>query len=66
MNKDMTQLVTLLRKHGYTVRHTKKQHYAVNKDGGPTIFMPCTPSDVRGMYRVHQKLRSIGFDVRRL
>jgi len=62
--KDVEQLVTRLRKAGYNVRLTKKKHYAVSKDGGKTIFMPCTPSDRRGLLRVHQKLRGIGYDQR--
>ena len=62
--KDVQQLVTKLRKAGYDVRLTKNQHYAVSKPGGKTIFMPTTPSDRRGLYRVHQKLRNIGYDQR--
>ncbi|NUS02079.1 MAG: hypothetical protein HOV97_05890 [Nonomuraea sp.] len=61
----MQQLVGALQKAGYTVETTRSKHYCVNKDGGPKIFMPCTPSDSRGMHRVRAKLRKIGYDPRK-
>lgn len=60
--KEMRQLVRELRKEGYEVTVTSGQHYCVRKDGtGPAVFMPQTPSDFRGLHRVHSKLKRIGF-----
>lgn len=61
-HKETEQLVKRLRKQGFHVKRTKKGHYAVKKGEGKTVFMPTTPSDTRGLHRVHRKLKSIGFD----
>jgi len=62
----MRQLVRNLEHAGYQVTRTGSGHYCVRKNGdGPAVFMPHSPSDARGMHRVYQKLRSIGFERKR-
>ena len=64
--KEMRQLVRDLEKAGYEVSVTSNQHYCVRKDGtGPAVFMPRTPSDIRGFHRVYSKLKRIGFHRRK-
>ena len=64
--KEMTQLVKELEAQGYEVTVTNSQHYCVRKGGtGPAVFMPRTPSDIRGFHRVYSKLKRIGFHRRK-
>jgi hypothetical protein len=61
----MRQLVAELEDEGYAVTRTGSGHYKVNKDDGPSVFMPHSPSDTRGFHRIYRKLRTIGFERRK-
>ena len=61
----MRQLITELERQGFTVKRTGSGHYCVRKGEGHAVFMPHSPSDVRGMHRVYSKLKKIGFERRR-
>lgn len=60
--KDIEDLIKKLEKQGFDVELRKGGHFGVSKDGGPTVFMPRSPSDYRGIHRVISKLKKIGYD----
>lgn len=61
------EIRTLLRRahdQKYVVALTRSNHYAVTTPEGVepkrTVFMSKTPSDIRGLHRMRDKLRRIG------
>lgn len=66
---EIRKLLKLAHCQGYRVSLTGGHHYKITTPAhyreAATVFSPSTPSDIRGIRNVRQKLRHIGVDIPR-
>lgn len=64
---DIRRVLRMAHDQGFRVSVTRGHHFKImtpeHWDEKATVFAPKTPSDIRGVHRVVQKLRRIGVDV---
>ena len=62
MDKDLKKIVEALRKQGFEVEVTKRQHVMVYRDGTLVVTFSGTASDWRSMRNGIAKARRAGFE----
>lgn len=64
MADDVQKVLRRVRKAGWSVRRTKKNHYKVTPPSGEgSLFFSATPGDRRAIRELYSKLRRAGFDL---
>lgn len=61
VNNEIRGLLRNLEKQGFTVVHTKRNHYKVSKDGQLIATLPSTPSDRRSLRNCIAILKKAGY-----
>lgn len=60
---EMNKFLKQVRRAGWAVERTRKQHWKVTSPSGKPFFLPSTPSEYRSLQNCRSLLKRAGLDV---